>query len=104
MSDNTKRDSETRRRGQLAQRAAHYVTELSAQSPIVSTSHHELRRMYDDFGQEDADAAVEREFERIHEIGIGAAARAVETIDADELEEHAAKLRQTDNTSRKVDE
>jgi hypothetical protein len=58
--------------------------------------------MYADFGQEDTDAAVEKELQRRHDIGV--AAQAVETIDPDELEQHAAKLRQTDTTSRKEDE
>lgn len=100
--DTTERDSDTRKRGQLQQRAAGYVQELyesadekGGRGAVGSLTYKTRARMVEDFGEPDADAAIENELRRREAVSV--AAQAVEEIDPDELERHAATI--TDRTA-----
>jgi hypothetical protein len=47
---------------QLTKACADYIKYLDKQSPIVSTSHHYLRGLYDGYGKTAVDNEVERQF------------------------------------------
>ena len=46
----------------LKQACGDYINYLDRQSPIVSTSHHYLRGLYDAYGKAAVDAEVDRQF------------------------------------------
>jgi hypothetical protein len=46
---------------------AAYIKELGEQSPIVSTSHRTLRRLYNEHGEGRVDAEIQRQFDRANE-------------------------------------